>query len=82
MPPVAPVTAAPPPVVDDAWLRATAAPIVEPTRPIVDWTPEAESRPQPAPAADDRGVDEIPDVASLDTLLPDHPRGGSINPGR
>jgi hypothetical protein len=78
---------------DDAWLRTPAEPPPGegPPRPVVDWTPETEPETDAAAAAsehvDPPGGDEpapesIPDVASLDTLLPDASKGGSINPGR
>jgi peptide/nickel transport system ATP-binding protein len=64
-----PVTAAPPPP-PPAPAPAPPAPVAP--EPVAETPPAAE----PGPG------DAIPDVASLDTLLPGRPRGGSINPGR
>jgi len=74
----------PRPVVDWTPEPTPAEPTVVPPPASAESAPEAstatDERLDPPAAAEDE--DAIPDVASLDTLLPDRTRGGSINPGR
>ena len=87
----------PPPVAAETPAPPAPAPRVEPppAPPIAASPPApAAETPPPPPAAEtpDEGLeppraasagrDEIPDVAALDTLLPDRTKGGSINPRR
>ncbi len=86
------------PVSPDAPEVAPPTPEPSGPPPVVDWTPEAPApapvpeAPAPAPAAvapeppaaeaPAPPASEIPDVTSLDTLLPDRSKGGSIDPRR
>jgi peptide/nickel transport system ATP-binding protein len=93
--PVTPPAAEQPrPAVDWTPASEVTPPTVEPSpapRPAASAPPAPPAASEPAaddepdehlepPARSERG--SIPDVASLDTLLPDRSKGGSINPGQ
>jgi peptide/nickel transport system ATP-binding protein len=80
-----------PAAADEAPAAVDWTPVNEPVPPTVvppPAPPEPATASEPEPAVDVREdppatePHSIPDVASLDTLLPDRSKGGSINPGR
>ena len=79
-----PEPSGPPPVVD--WTPEAPAPAPAPPAPAPAPVAEAAvpAAAPDAPRAEDLAPPEpeIPDVTSLDTLLPDRTKGGSIDPGR
>ncbi len=89
---ITPVAPAEPPRPAVDWTPDEPSPAPSATPPLTPPptpppTPPASAPPPPAPVADDLAPPEpepatIPDVTSLDTLLPDRTKGGSIDPGK